>query len=160
MRYSRNEIEFAASFEGFSPTAVHHPEDPEHVWTLGFGCTYWWKGGWSTPVVQGMTTDRDTALLQCGYNLNAAALTANSTVPSTFKWTQNEFDAVTDLIYNIGQGNWIQSTARRKLIAGDLEGAASAFEMWDRAGGQIMAGLLRRRKAEEAVFLTPDATTV
>lgn len=146
MDYSKSESDLAISFEGYSPVAVHHPEDPPNVWTLGYGSTYW-DG---KPVTEGMTCTQETALDQLGKGLEIAAHCVNVTVHVTL--TQGEFDGCTDIIYNIGCGRWIKSTARRLLNEGDHHGAAVAFEMWDRAGGKVMAGLLRRRKAEEAVF--------
>jgi lysozyme len=154
MDYSKNAPVFAASFEGYSPFAVHHPEDPPNVWTMGFGSTFW-NG---KPVRSGMMCTRDEALDQLGKGLEIAAGCANSTVHVAL--TQNEFDALCDFCYNLGCSRWIGSTARARLNSGDYHGAASAFEMWDRAGGQVMAGLLRRRKAEEALFNTPDSPAV
>lgn len=148
MDYSKNAPEFAASFEGYSPISVHHPEDPEDVWTMGFGSTYW-NG---KRVTEGMSCTRDEALDQLSKGLEVAAKCVSLSLDRTVTLTQGEFDACTDLVYNIGCGRWMESTARARLNAGDHQGAASAFEMWDRAGGHVMAGLLRRRKAEEAVF--------
>jgi lysozyme len=150
MDYSKNAPLFAAGFEGYSPVAVHHPEDPPNIWTLGYGSTFW-NG---KPVVEGMTCTNDEALEQLGKGLSVAAQCINASVTVTL--TQNEFDACTDFAYNLGCGRWKGSTARARLNAGDYHGAAAAFEMWDRAGGQVMAGLLRRRVAEETLFNTPD----
>lgn len=150
MDYSKNAPAFAASFEGYSPTSVHHAEDPEGVWTLGFGSTYW-DGA---RVVEGMECTRDEALVQLGKGLESAAKCVDLSVHVTLE--QNEFDACTDLTYNIGCSRWMGSTARARLNAGDYQGAASAFSMWDRAGGQVLAGLLKRRVAEEVLFNTPD----
>jgi lysozyme len=146
MDYSSNAPAFAAQFEGYSPAAVHHPEDPADVWTMGFGSTYW-NGA---RVTEGMSCTRDEAFIQLGKGLEGAAKCVAMSVHVPL--TQNEFDACTDLVYNIGCSRWMGSTARARLNAGDDHGAATAFEMWDRAGGQVMAGLLRRRKAEEALF--------
>lgn len=146
MTYSKNVEALAESFEGFSAIAVHHPEDPPNVWTIGYGSTFW-DGA---PVTEGMTCTPETALAQLDKGLANAAHCVNVTV--TVALTQGEFDACTDIIYNIGCGRWIKSTARERLNAGDPHGAASAFEMWDEAGGHVMAGLLRRRKAEEVLF--------
>lgn len=146
MNYSSNAPAFAAGFEGYSPVAVHHPEDPPNVWTMGYGSTYW-DG---KPVTEGMSCTQDEALAQLGAGLQTAANCITATVHVTL--TQGEFDACTDFVYNLGCGRWISSTARARLNAGNYHGASSAFEMWGRAGGVVMAGLLRRRKAEEAVF--------
>ena len=67
--------------------------------------------------------------------------------------TQNEFDALVDFAFNCGCGNLNNSTLLKKLNAGDYEGAAQEFLKWDMAAGHHMAGLLRRRQAEELLFL-------
>ena len=43
-----------------------------------------------------------------------------------------------------------------KLDRGDVEGAADELLRWKKAGGRTLAGLVRRRVAERALFLTPD----
>jgi lysozyme len=67
--------------------------------------------------------------------------------------TQDEFDALVDLVFNIGAGNFAGSTLLKRLNSGDDMGAAHEFEKWDMAGGQHIAGLLRRRQAEAKLFL-------
>ena len=67
--------------------------------------------------------------------------------------SQNEFDALVDFAFNCGCGNLNNSTLLKKLNAGDYEGAAQEFLKWDMAAGHHMAGLLRRRQAEELLFL-------
>ena len=57
------------------------------------------------------------------------------------------------LAFNCGCGNLNGSTLLKKLNAGDYEGAAQEFLKWDMAAGHHMAGLLRRRQAEELLFL-------
>lgn len=66
--------------------------------------------------------------------------------------SQNEFDALVDFVFNEGAGHFASSTMLAKLNRGDLVGAANEFEKWDMAGGVAVAGLLRRRKAEEVEF--------
>jgi GH24 family phage-related lysozyme (muramidase) len=70
--------------------------------------------------------------------------------------TQNQFDALVSFTFNLGEGALEESTLRRKLNAGDYEGAAAEFGKWVKAGGQVLAGLVRRRKDEAELFLTPD----
>ena len=66
---------------------------------------------------------------------------------------QSKFDAVVSFAYNAGLGNYQRSTIRMKVNRGDWEGAAEAFMMWTKAGGKEVAGLVKRRKAEVALFL-------
>ena len=70
----------------------------------------------------------------------------------TTQLTQPEFDAVVDFVFNVGSGNFHSSTMLRLLNAGDFAGAAGEFEKWDLSSGQVVAGLLRRRIAEETEF--------
>ena len=83
-------------------------------------------------------------------DIQVAAQAVNGMV--TVALTQPEFDALVDFAFNLGTGNLQHSTLLRLLNAGDYKGAAAEFEKWDRAGGKVMAGLLRRRQAEEQMF--------
>ncbi|NJA04180.1 lysozyme [Methylococcaceae bacterium WWC4] len=69
---------------------------------------------------------------------------------------QHQFDALVSLIFNIGQGQYAQSTLRKKLEAGDLAGAAAEFDRWVKGSvdgvKQILPGLVSRRAAERALF--------
>lgn len=62
--------------------------------------------------------------------------------------TQNQFDALVSLCFNIGQGAFSKSTLVRKLNAGDTQGAANEFLKWSK-----QPELLPRRKREKALFL-------
>ena len=70
----------------------------------------------------------------------------------TAKVTENQVGALTSLTFNVGPSNFLQSTLLRTLNAGDHEGAAEQFARWNKAGGQVLAGLTRRRAAEAALF--------
>lgn len=66
----------------------------------------------------------------------------------------NEFGALVSLAFNIGLGNLQASTLRRKLNRGDSrDECALEFLKWDKAGGQKIRGLTRRRIAESKFFL-------
>ncbi len=68
--------------------------------------------------------------------------------------TQNQYDALVSLAYNIGTRALSTSTLMKKLNAGDVKGAADEFLRWNRSGGKVMPGLTNRRKAEREVFLS------
>jgi len=68
--------------------------------------------------------------------------------------TQHEFDALCSFVFNLGCGNFRKSTLLRKLLDGDHDGACLEFRRWDRAGGQVLEGLTRRRYAEARLFET------
>ena len=62
---------------------------------------------------------------------------------------------LTSWTMNIGGANACSSTLIRKLNAGDVAGAAAEFPRWNRAAGKVMPGLVKRRRCEQALFLSP-----
>ena len=67
--------------------------------------------------------------------------------------SQNQWDALISFTYNLGAANLESSTLRRLLNAGDYAGAAEQFPRWNKAGGRVLPGLVRRRAAEQALFM-------
>jgi len=67
---------------------------------------------------------------------------------------QGSFDALVSFAFNAGLGNLQRSTIRMKANRGDWEGAAEAFMAWTKGGGRVLPGLVRRREAEVALFLS------
>jgi lysozyme len=68
---------------------------------------------------------------------------------------QGSFDALVSISFNFGLGNLQRSTIRMKANRGDWSGAAEAFRAWTKGGGKVLPGLVKRREAEIALFLTP-----
>ena len=67
---------------------------------------------------------------------------------------QGSFDALVSISFNFGLGNLQRSTIRIKANRGDWDGAADAFRVWTKGGGKVLPGLVKRREAEIALFLT------
>ena len=70
----------------------------------------------------------------------------------------NQFAALVSFTYNLGAGNLRSSTLLRKLNAGDYKGAADQFLVWNKAGGKVLQGLVKRREAERDLFLSRPAS--
>ena len=83
-------------------------------------------------------------------DMRAALQTVKDNV--TVPLDTDEEAALTDFVYNLGAGNFMRSTLLRLLNAGDYAGAADQLSRWDLANGQVLAGLVRRRAAEKALF--------
>ncbi|WLH87869.1 lysozyme [Pseudomonas sp. FP453] len=66
---------------------------------------------------------------------------------------QGQWDALMSFTYNLGAANLGTSTLLKLLNAGDYPGAAEQFPRWNKAGGQVLAGLTKRRAAERVMFL-------
>ena len=150
MRISEKGLAMIENFEGCLLKASNKLDG---VWTIGYGQTGRYYG---KRVRRGMTTTKAEAhawLRDHSIKTYEDAVSAAVKVPLN----QNQFDALVSFTYNVGIGALKQSTALRKLNAGDYAGAADALTMWTKCNGKVLAGLVRRRKEEQALFLTPVA---
>lgn len=129
-----------ASWESFRPTPY---KDTAGIWTIGFG-----HAMFSGITIQSLTLDQGKALLAQDLLPVTNAINAAVVVPLS----QFQFDALAIFIYNIGIGAFRSSTLLRKLNAGDYAGAAAQFAAWNKAGGVVSSGLVRRRAAECTLF--------
>ena len=139
MIYSRAGLELTESFEGCKFTAY---PDSGGVWTIGYGHT---KG-----VTEGMACSLEQAIEWLMEDVEEAEAAVNRLVKVPL--TQGEFDALVDFVFNLGEKHFAESTLLRLLNEGDFVGAAEQFERWDKCDGKEVAGLLRRRLAEETEF--------
>ena len=64
--------------------------------------------------------------------------------------SQAQFDALVSFHFNTGA--IARATLTRRHRAGDHGGAAAEFARWNRAGGRVLPGLVRRREAEAALY--------
>ena len=165
MTYSKFGLALTERFESCRLTAYW--DSKGNVWTIGWGTTgvVQRDSGLVETIASGMTcteleADRWAAerTAKAAEAVNAlvrvAALNAEALKAGVV--TQGEFDALVDFAYNLGLGALEGSTLLRLLNSGDYAGASGEFEKWDHAGGQVLAGLLRRRVAEQAEFVTVD----
>jgi lysozyme len=68
--------------------------------------------------------------------------------------SQDEYDALYSLVFNIGETKWRKSTLLRKLNMEDYRGAALQFPAWIYVGGKKSKGLENRRKHEQSIFVS------
>lgn len=71
----------------------------------------------------------------------------------TVPLTQNQYDALVSLVFNIGRPAFSRSALLRKLNSEDYAGAAEEFPKWVYAKGKKLPGLVTRRDSERALFL-------
>jgi lysozyme len=119
------------------------------VATIGYGSTMYADGRKVTLKDAAITESQALELLANTLDKYEKAVNDYVKVPLT----QNEFDALVSFTYNLGAGNLLSSTLLKKLNAGDKAGAANQFEVWNKAGGKVLQGLVTRRAAEKALFL-------
>ena len=155
MKLSERGAALIADFEG---VVLHAYNDPVGHCTCGVGhlihmgrCTPADFQRFGTKQHPKMTGRQATDLLRRDAASREEAVTRLVKVPLS----QNEFDALVSLVFNIGVGNFASSTVLRALNAGKRRKAARAFMLWTKAGSplQVLPGLLRRRRAEMTIFL-------
>ncbi len=73
---------------------------------------------------------------------------------------ENQFSALVSFVYNVGEGNFRNSTLLKKLNNGNFKAASVEFEKWTKGGGKVLGGLVRRRAAEQQLFRTPPPAKV
>lgn len=66
--------------------------------------------------------------------------------------TNNQFCAILDFCYNVGEGAFTDSTLRTRINEGKFEDIPGQLRRWNKAGGKVMNGLARRREAEIALW--------
>lgn len=141
MQYSLTGKQLTERFEGCRLTAY---QDQVGRWTIGYGHT--------TGVKEGDTCTQAQADAWLALDMWWAEMMVNNYVH--IKITQGEYDAMVDFTFNLGVGSFEHSTLLILVNQGKFADAAKEFEKWDHAGGQVVAGLLRRRQAEEQEFVS------
>lgn len=148
MKISENGLNLIKEFEGLS---LKPYLDVVKIPTIGYGNTYYTDGKKVTLNDKPISEIEATELLSCVANKDFA----DKIFPLIkVKVSQNKFDAMVSLAYNIGVGNFSKSTLLKKLNKGDFKGASLEFERWNRAGGKVLAGLTKRRLKEKALFIS------
>ena len=137
-------INLICSFEGLRLNAY---DDGVGVWTIGYGTTIYPNG---IKVKRGDTCTTEQAKAYMAHDLKKFESAVNTAVVVPIN--QNQFDALVSLAYNIGIKAFKNSTLLKKLNVGDIRGAAAQFDVWNKAGGKVMQGLVNRRAVERKLF--------
>jgi lysozyme len=134
--------------EGFRANAYRDPGSGDQPITIGYGTTR--INGKAVQLGDTITEPKATSLIRRQVqNIYGAAVKRKVKVDLT----QNEYDALVSFTYNVGVGNFGASTLLRKLNEKDYLEAADQFLRWNKAAGQVMRGLTKRRKKERELFL-------
>ncbi|GAB5454245.1 MAG: hypothetical protein Hens2KO_04740 [Henriciella sp.] len=145
MRTSQAGLDLIKAFEGFRARSELLPNGR---WMVGYGHVRRAKKG-----VRVNETEAEAILRE--YDLPPVERYVMRCVLAPM--TQNEFDALVSLAFNIGPKAFSGSDVVASMNAGNRLEAAAAFDLWRRAkiGGrvQIVDALVRRRAAEKALFL-------
>tara|TARA_R100000234_G_C4943136_1_gene153823 strand:+ start:364 stop:792 length:429 start_codon:yes stop_codon:yes gene_type:complete len=139
MNIGQKGIDLIKHFEGCELNAY---KCPAGVWTIGYGHI---KG-----VSEGMSITQEQAEQMLLDELKEYENYINELV--VVDLSQNQFDALVSWVYNLGPANLQSSTLLKVLNSGDYSGVPAQIERWNKAGGKVLEGLIRRREAESALF--------
>tara|TARA_B110000285_G_scaffold197204_1_gene228696 strand:- start:2708 stop:3151 length:444 start_codon:yes stop_codon:yes gene_type:complete len=139
MKISQEGLSLIKKFEGCELEAY---KCAAGVWTIGYGST---KG-----VKEGDTlTEEETDNLLLhemdeyeGYVLESVEMPLS----------QHQFDAIVSWTFNLGPSNLKASTMLKVLNKGNYEDVPAQIKRWNKAGGKVLEGLIRRREAEALLF--------
>ena len=112
------------------------------VWTIGFGSTNNVKEGME------ISQQRADALLLEDVDVFEEAVNKAVKVPLE----QHEFDALVSWTFNLGSSNLNSSTMLKVLNDNKKSEVPAQMRRWNKAGGETLQGLIRRREAESLLF--------
>ena len=143
MKTSPKGIALIKEFEGLRLKAYLCPGG---VWTIGYGHTASVKPGMVISEAQAEEYLK-ADLVRFERYLNGLGLALN----------QNQFDALISFIYNVGTGNFSNSTLLRKVRANPQDNSiVDEFLRWVYSKGRVLTGLQRRRLAEMKLYFSND----
>lgn len=139
MRISEAGLDLIREAEGLRLSAYLCPAN---VWTIGYGTTRGVKAG------QVISKQKAEELLREDLREFERAVMDAIEVPVT----QGQFDALTSLVYNTGPAQFRKSTLLKLLNQSRYAEAAAQFPRWNKGGGKVLPGLVKRRAAERELF--------
>ena len=113
-----------------------------NVWTIGYGHT--------KDVEKGDTITKEEAEQMLIDELHEYENYINKYVNVAL--SQNQFDALVSWVYNLGPANLTASTMLKVLNNGKYEEVPAQMKRWNKAGGKVLDGLVRRREAEALLY--------
>ena len=143
---SANGLNLIKSFEGCKLTA-YKCLSTEKYYTIGYG-------HYGSDVTAGMKITKEQAEELLLQDCKKAIKNVNSFM-SKYNFNQNQFDALVSFAFNVGGINQLTASGTRTL-----EQISSKITAYNKSGGRVIAGLVKRRAKEKELFNTPTSTTV
>ena len=144
--FTSTTLQLVRDFEGLKLSA--YPDAAGY--SIGYGSQTYENG---QKVKKGDTITQQRAEQLLAYHVNLAANTVNKYV--NVPLTQNQFDALTSFVYNVGGGNFLGSTLLKIINqnANDFERISAEFRRWVYSQGVKLSALVDRREQEILVYV-------
>jgi len=147
MKVNNAGIQLIKSFEGCLLNAYL---DSVQVPTIGYGATYY-KNGTKVKIGDKISQEQANDLL--AWHINKFAENVEKVIKSELN--DNQFSALVSFAFNLGVANLKKSTLLKKVNINPLDATIGAeFLKWNKAGGKVLNGLIRRRKAEYQLYIS------
>ena len=143
-RISDNCLALVKKWEGCYLTAYL---DPVGVWTIGYGTTNADKSITGTTIKRGLKISQDTADKWLKKSLEKKYLPKVLKYDDRYHWNQNQLDALVSFAYNIGSIDQLTANGTRSISQ-----ISAHIPAYNKAGGKVLTGLVRRRADEKALF--------
>jgi lysozyme len=147
MKTSEKGIKLIQEFESCKLKAYL---DSVKIPTIGYGNTFY-EDGSKVKLGDVITKERANSL----FHMILSRFERGVETLLTSKVNQNQFDALVSIAYNIGLGNLKKSTLLKLVNSNPNDTKiSSAFMLWNKAKGEILNGLTKRRSAEAQLYFS------
>tara|TARA_R110000824_G_scaffold148809_1_gene318723 strand:+ start:108 stop:551 length:444 start_codon:yes stop_codon:yes gene_type:complete len=143
MKISEEGLSLIKKFEGCELEAYR---DSVNVLTIGYGHT--------KNVQEGETITQEEAEKMLQEEMPEYEGYIENMVQASL--SQCEFDALCSWVYNLGPTNLKESTLLKELNQANFDRVPDEIRRWNKAGGEVLGGLKRRREAEALLFQAKD----
>ena len=152
MRMTAEGLDLIRHHEGFRADAYRCPAG---VWTIGYGHT---SAAGPPAVRPGMTISEAEALAVLAADVKQFEAGVRASLRRPLG--EQQFSALVSFAYNVGIGNFRTSSVLKAVNAGDDAAVPRRLQLWVKGGGRVLPGLVKRRAAEAALFVSAaDAGT-
>lgn len=148
MRASKTGVSIIKKYEGFSAAPYLCPAG---VPTIGYGNTFYPDGR------KVSMSDSKLTEVQATQMLILLVDSFSEKVDKLIKTqlNQNQFDSLVSFAYNVGVGNLQKSTLLKKVNTNPNDKSIrDEFLKWNKAGGKVLNGLVKRRLEESDLYFT------
>ncbi len=152
MKMTSEGLDLIKHFEGFRRTAY---QDPIGIWTIGYGHT---SMAGDPSVFRGLTISEAKADAILARDVAVFARGVSEQLRTTV--SDQQYSALVSFAYNVGLDNFRKSSVLKAVNRQDFAAAGRRLQLWNKAGGRVLPGLVRRRAAEAALFATEHAGSV
>jgi lysozyme len=139
MKISQEGLSLIKKFEGCELEAY---KCAAGVLTIGYGST--------KDVKEGDTLTQEEADKLLLKDVEVFETAVNDAVEVSM--SQSQFDALVSWTFNLGSGSLNSSTMLKKLNNQEYDEVPSQIKRWNKAGGKVLQGLIRRREAEALLY--------